>query len=152
MQIEKNSCPGCGYVGAVDEKYCPECGTELTSAKSEKKTPKSQSKPARKKKSQLVAKTTITSPVEKKKGGFFRTLGKAALWVFGIVILGVVALYFIGDVDDESINNSDSYNDELEYRKKEQNTPSHPKPRQGELLAEKVLTPETLHLIMNLIT
>ncbi len=69
----------------------------LTSGTKEEKTPKSQPKPEAKKKSKPAAKTTITPPVKKKKGGILRTLGKAALWIFGIGVLGVVALYFIGD-------------------------------------------------------
>jgi len=97
QEITGNICSECGYVSEEDEKYCPDCGTALTSGKEVEKTPKSQPKPTEKKKSQLAAKTPIMPPVKKKKGGFFRTLGKVALWIFGIVVLGVVALYFIGD-------------------------------------------------------
>ena len=97
VTIEKNNCPGCGYVPAEHERYCPECGTALTLSKEVEKTPESQPKPAEKKKSRPVAKPITTPPVEKKKGGMLRTLGKVALWIFGIGVLGVVALYFIGD-------------------------------------------------------
>ena len=123
VTIEKNNCPGCDYVVSEDEKYCPECGTELTSVKSEEKTPKSQPKPVEKKKFRPVAKTTITPPVKKKKGGILRTLGKVALWGFGILILGVVVLYFIGDSFESSETTEEQYTDGVvESRSKEDMT------------------------------
>ncbi|WP_296385462.1 zinc ribbon domain-containing protein [Winogradskyella sp.] len=102
IEIKTNICPRCDYVGATDENYCPECGIALTLSDNEKKTPNSQFKVAEIKKPRPVAKTTTTLPIKKKKEGFFRTLGKVTLWIFGIGVLGVVALYFIGDNIDSS--------------------------------------------------
>ncbi len=99
-ETKKNNCPGCGYVANEDEKFCPDCGTALTLGNEVEKTPKSQPKPAAEKKPRPVAKTTTTPPLKKKKGDMLRTLGKVALWGFAIVVLGVVALYFIGDSID----------------------------------------------------
>ncbi|WP_426430599.1 zinc ribbon domain-containing protein [Winogradskyella sp. HB-48] len=89
-KTKDNSCSECGYVFEANEKFCPECGTALTLASKTKKT-------------QTVAKKTTTPLVKKKKGGILRNLGKVTLWIFGIFVVSIAVLYFIGD------NSNDSY-------------------------------------------
>lgn len=110
QEITGNICPKCGYVSEADEKFCPECGTALTLGKEVGKAPKSQPKPVRKKKSRPAAKKTIIPPLKKKKRGFFRTLGKVALWSFALLLVATTVLYFIGD-DPESFTAADHQTD-----------------------------------------
>lgn len=100
-EIKSKQCPNCNYSTGSDESYCPDCGKKLLAGGKENKSSKQEQQSPIKKESKKVV-HPAPEPVKKKKGGILRTLGKVAIWGFAIVILGVVALYFIGDSPDEN--------------------------------------------------
>ncbi len=79
--METTYCSNCGSKISKESKFCRNCGEKINLAKP-------------------VAKTTTTPPVKKEKGGLLRTLGKVALWFFGILIVVTTIFYFMGDAPD----------------------------------------------------
>ena len=98
---KSKQCSNCNYTSEGDEIYCPDCGTKLIGGGKENESSKQAQRPPIKKVSEPLTKVTPKS-VKKKKGGFFRTLGKVALWIIAFLIVAIVALYFIGDNIDST--------------------------------------------------
>jgi hypothetical protein len=110
--MEANYCAKCGTKISKNTNFCGNCGEKINE--------------------QEIVNASSTPNTNKNKGGILRTLGKVALWGFAIVILGIVALYIIGDSIELSETTEEQVTDGgIERLSKEEMTMSPRKVRQA---------------------
>jgi hypothetical protein len=95
-KVNKNSCSNCGFAVKSNEKFCPNCGNKIN------KIEQVQSRTAFKKDPEIKRnykseETIIKVPKE----SFLKKIGKGLLWFFGLILVAVTILYFIGDAEQE---------------------------------------------------
>ena len=108
--MTSNYCANCGAKISEGSKFCGNCGMPINKPIFEEEEVQ---KPFLKKESPTVVQAKSVQSKSKKKGGIIRTLGKAVLWIFIIAVLGIIALYFIGDATDNNNREKLSQKDEV---------------------------------------
>ncbi len=113
-----NYCANCGAKISEGSKFCGNCGTPIKKPIIEEKEVQ---KPSLKKEPLNDVQAKSVQSKSKKKGGIIRTLGKAVLWVFIIAVLGIIALYFIGDATDNNNRKKITQKNEMPVEVREAN-------------------------------
>jgi len=110
-----NYCANCGAKITVGASFCSECGSKLERSKKNDLSKKGDLSIKQESISGLKSK----SSEKKNKGGFLKRIEKVMLWLFGLLIVAVVGLYFLGDSPDE--NNSTELKTETPIKVREAN-------------------------------
>ena len=142
LEITINHCTQCAYTTEDPAKFCPQCGAKMSSAVDQvtitQERPEStttipsldnaakKAKTAPKRKNKPQNKSSDKTFKTQKKDGFFRKLGRAALWVFCLLILSTTILYFIGDNASDSTLDYEDYSSE--FKDNESRDPQVPTP------------------------